>query len=98
MVPDNAVEVASLVCKCMAGWALSKRQARHNYRDARILPIYEGTNGIQAADLVFRKVQRDGGVAFAQWVKSMKEDETVLPPMWLRLCRDLKNVGSMWLD
>jgi hypothetical protein len=33
------------------------------YRDARILPIYEGTNGIQAMDLVFRKVLRDEGVA-----------------------------------
>lgn len=36
--------------------------ARH-YRDARILPIYEGTNGIQAADLVGRKLgMRSGGV------------------------------------
>ena len=36
------------------------------YRDARILPIYEGTNGIQAADLVFRKILRDEGkVAYA---------------------------------
>jgi len=33
------------------------------YRDARIAPIYEGTNGIQAIDLVGRKVQSDGGVA-----------------------------------
>jgi len=36
--------------------------AQH-YRDARILPIYEGTNGIQAADLVGRKLSmRSGGV------------------------------------
>jgi len=36
--------------------------AQH-YRDARILPIYEGTNGIQAADLVGRKLgMRSGGV------------------------------------
>jgi acyl-CoA dehydrogenase len=34
-------------------------------RDARILPIYEGTNGIQAADLVLRKVQLDGGAALS---------------------------------
>jgi hypothetical protein len=32
-------------------------------RDARIAPIYEGTNGIQAADLVARKIGRDGGEA-----------------------------------
>ena len=31
------------------------------YRDARILPIYEGTNGIQAMDLVFRKLPLGGG-------------------------------------
>ena len=30
-------------------------------RDVRITPIYEGTNGIQAADLVNRKLARDGG-------------------------------------
>lgn len=38
------------------------------YRDARILPIYEGTNGIQAADLVFRKILRDGGQAAQTWL------------------------------
>jgi hypothetical protein len=37
--------------------------AAQYYRDARILPIYEGTNGIQANDLAFRKVARDGGAA-----------------------------------
>ena len=31
------------------------------FRDVRITPIYEGTNGIQAADLVNRKLARDGG-------------------------------------
>ena len=35
--------------------------AAQHYRDARILPIYEGTNGIQAIDLVGRKIVRDGG-------------------------------------
>ena len=37
--------------------------AAQHYRDARILPIYEGTTAIQANDLVFRKTLRDGGVA-----------------------------------
>jgi hypothetical protein len=37
--------------------------ASQHLRDARITPIYEGTNGIQANDLVFRKVVRDGGTA-----------------------------------
>ena len=34
-------------------------------RDVRITPIYEGTNGIQAADLVGRKLGRDGGGAMS---------------------------------
>ncbi len=38
--------------------------AAQHLRDARIAPIYEGTNGIQAADLVGRKIGLDGGAAF----------------------------------
>jgi hypothetical protein len=38
--------------------------ATQHLRDARIAPIYEGTNGIQAADLVGRKLGLDGGLAF----------------------------------
>jgi alkylation response protein AidB-like acyl-CoA dehydrogenase len=37
--------------------------AAQHLRDARIIPIYEGTDGIQAIDLVTRKVVRDGGIA-----------------------------------
>jgi alkylation response protein AidB-like acyl-CoA dehydrogenase len=37
------------------------------WRDSRIAPIYEGTNGIQAIDLVARKLPRDGGA----WIKSL---------------------------
>ena len=44
---------------------MSRRPAPPSiYRDARISPIYEGTNGIQAADLVGRKLGLDGGLAF----------------------------------
>jgi hypothetical protein len=46
------------------------------YRDARILPIYEGTNGIQSADLVFRKILRDKGDALKAW---LEECALVLP-------------------
>jgi hypothetical protein len=47
--------------------------AAQHYRDARILSIYEGTNGIQANDLVERKVLRDQGVALASYVAEMLE-------------------------
>ena len=40
-------------------------------RDARVLAIYEGTNGIQANDLVFRKIARDDGAAFRNLLDEM---------------------------
>jgi len=43
-------------------------------RDARIGPIYEGTTGIQALDLVGRKVGRDGGVAMFELVSQLRTD------------------------
>ena len=41
-------------------------------RDARILPIYEGTNGIQAMDLVGRKIISDGGLGAKELIKEMQ--------------------------
>ena len=43
------------------------------YRDARILPIYEGTNAIQSNDLMFRKIMRDGGAALSAWMAEVAE-------------------------
>jgi len=45
---------------------------RQHLRDARILPIYEGTNGIQARDLVGRKVTKDGGETMLALVGEMR--------------------------
>jgi hypothetical protein len=42
------------------------------YRDARILPIYEGTNGIQALDLLGRKLTRDKGETANVFIQEMK--------------------------
>jgi hypothetical protein len=42
------------------------------FRDARITPIYEGTNGIQAADLVGRKLALDNGGAFANLIADIR--------------------------
>ncbi len=61
---DEGVEVASLAMQVHGGVGYVEETgvARH-WRDARIAPIYEGTNGIQAIDLVMRKLRmRDGGV------------------------------------
>ena len=43
-------------------------------RDARILPIYEGTNGIQALDLIGRKLLRDQGTAARELFADLKQD------------------------
>ncbi len=61
---DVGVEVASLGVQVHGGMGfIEETGAAQHYRDARIAPIYEGTNGIQAIDLVGRKVRMaDGGV------------------------------------
>lgn len=70
---DNAVTVASLGVQVYGGMGfIEETGAAQFYRDARILPIYEGTNGIQANDLVFRKVLRDDGAAMTAWIADMK--------------------------
>jgi hypothetical protein len=61
---DRGVEVASLGVQVHGGMGfVEETGAAQHYRDIRIAPIYEGTNGIQAADLVGRKLTGDGGVA-----------------------------------
>jgi len=58
---DRAVEVASAGVQVHGGMGfIEETGAAQYYRDARIAPIYEGTNGIQAADLVGRKLGHDG--------------------------------------
>jgi alkylation response protein AidB-like acyl-CoA dehydrogenase len=59
---DRGVEVASLGVQVHGGMGfIEETGAAQILRDARIAPIYEGTNGIQAIDLVQRKLFRDNG-------------------------------------
>jgi alkylation response protein AidB-like acyl-CoA dehydrogenase len=61
---DRGVEVASLGIQVHGGMGFVEDSgAAQVLRDARIAPIYEGTNGIQALDLLLRKVAKDGGSA-----------------------------------
>lgn len=67
---DMAVSVASTGVQIHGGMGfIEETGAAQFYRDARILPIYEGTNGIQSADLAFRKILRDGGEALKAYLK-----------------------------
>jgi acyl-CoA dehydrogenase len=71
---DIAVEVASICVQVHGGMGyIEEAGAAQLLRDARILPIYEGTNGIQAADLATRKTRADNGVATAELFKDCSE-------------------------
>ncbi len=52
--------------------------AGQHYRDARITTIYEGTNGVQAMDLLGRKVARDGGAAARRFTEAVRETVAAL--------------------
>ncbi|HEY9273822.1 acyl-CoA dehydrogenase [Achromobacter sp.] len=71
---ETAVEVASLGLQVHGGMGyIEETGAAQYYRDARILPIYEGTTAIQANDLVSRKTQRDGGATAHAAIAAMRE-------------------------
>ena len=61
---ESAVDLASQGVQVHGGMGyIEETGAAQHLRDARIAPIYEGTTGIQAADLIGRKIARDGGDA-----------------------------------
>ncbi|MDB5475465.1 MAG: acyl-CoA dehydrogenase family protein [Phenylobacterium sp.] len=69
---DVGVEVASLGLQVHGGMGfIEETGAAQHYRDARIAPIYEGTNGIQANDLVGRKVGMAGGAVMRELCAEM---------------------------
>lgn len=70
---DMALNVTSEAVQVHGGMGfIEETGAAQHYRDARILPIYEGTNGIQAMDLVFRKVLRDQGTAAKAYLSDLE--------------------------
>lgn len=71
---ESAVEIASLGVQVHGGMGfIEESGAPQHLRDARITPIYEGTTGIQAADLIGRKVARDKGEALGRLVAEMRQ-------------------------
>jgi 3-(methylsulfanyl)propanoyl-CoA dehydrogenase len=71
---DLGVEIASTGIQVHGGMGyVEETGAAQHLRDARIAPIYEGTNGIQANDLVGRKLARDGGAAATALVADMRK-------------------------
>jgi alkylation response protein AidB-like acyl-CoA dehydrogenase len=69
---EIGMEVTSLGVQVHGGMGfVEETGAAQHMRDARILPIYEGTNGIQSLDLVGRKIARDKGVAAGELMKDL---------------------------
>ncbi|MBL6691642.1 MAG: acyl-CoA dehydrogenase [Pseudomonadales bacterium] len=87
-------EVTSLGVQVHGGMGfIEETGAAQHYRDARITSIYEGTNGIQANDLVGRKLLRDQGAALTSYL-----DEVLDTAQKLEGNNDLKPIGSALRD
>ena len=80
---DIGCEVASMGVQIHGGMGfIEETGAAQYYRDARIAPIYEGTNGIQAMDLVGRKLSMDGGQSARDLIADMKLTLAQLPRLY----------------
>ena len=103
---DIGVEVASMGVQVFGGMGyVEETGAAQFLRDARIAPIYEGTNGIQAMDLVGRKLHQDGGQHWKDLLGDVRatlsdldEDaELKLITPWLQDALDAAQTTSIWL-
>jgi alkylation response protein AidB-like acyl-CoA dehydrogenase len=76
---ENSIDIASLGIQVFGGMGyVEETGAAQIFRDSRITTIYEGTTGIQAADLMGRKVARDGGAAIRRVLSEMRQVEAQL--------------------
>ncbi|MCJ1878030.1 acyl-CoA dehydrogenase [Pseudomonas nitroreducens] len=77
---ENAVDIASLGVQVHGGMGfIEETGAAQHLRDARITPIYEGTTGIQASDLIGRKIARDKGATAFALIARMRDVQRLLP-------------------
>ena len=75
MFTDMGMEITSEAMQVHGGYGYTKDQGIEQlYRDNRITPIYEGTNSIQAADLVFRKLVNKNGDIIDRYLELIKND------------------------
>ena len=75
MFSDMGMEITSEAMQVHGGYGYTKDQGIEQlYRDNRITPIYEGTNSVQAADLVFRKLVNKNGDIIDKYLELIKND------------------------
>ncbi len=78
---EIAQQVTSIGLQIHGGMGYVEETGVAQYvRDARILPIYEGTNGIQALDLVGRKIIKNKGATLAAWIDAARKSTPDLSP------------------
>jgi alkylation response protein AidB-like acyl-CoA dehydrogenase len=88
---DMGVEVTSLAIQVYGGMGyIEEAGVAQHFRDARITPIYEGTNGIQAMDLVGRKLPLEAGGVVAEFLSQI----AMLDPALIRGGDDLAVIRS----
>jgi len=70
---ETGIEIASLGVQVHGGMGfIEETGAAQHLRDARITTIYEGTTGIQANDLIGRKIAREGGATVKSWLEHLQ--------------------------
>ena len=75
MFTDMGMEITSDAMQIHGGYGYTKDQGIEQlYRDNRITPIYEGTNSVQAADLVFRKLSNKNGNIINKYLDLVKAE------------------------
>jgi hypothetical protein len=96
---DRAVDVANLGVQIHGGMGfMGETAAAQYYLDARITPIYEGTNGIQAIDLAGRKLSMDGGATMRAMIAEIRDNARELAginePGFLQLSQSLDQAAD----
>lgn len=85
---DIGIETSSTGVQVHGGMGfVEETGAAQHYRDSRIAAIYEGTNGIQAIDLIGRKLRRDGGAAMRALIEDLKSIHALTQ-------RTIKEIGA----
>ena len=106
-ISDLGVELSSIAIQVYGGMGYVEETGVAQYlRDARIAPIYEGTNGIQALDLIFRKLPLDSGQAMQRLlgdvnsvIEEMSQAGDVLSSMSEKLKVEVDKLSevTLWL-
>ncbi len=95
---DVGCEVASIGIQIHGGIGfIEETGAAQHYRDARITPLYEGTNGIQAADLVTRKLGMAGGAVVLELLGDVAREAGSDAPALAALALDCREIAQ-WMS